>query len=99
MSQTNISVLNPAFLPHKPAKPKIMLNIMLSVFLGSMLGVGSALVAELMDRRVRSTFDISDALVIPVFAVVSTSVAKRKLISPLLNVDKALGFLNDQRSI
>ena len=43
--------------------------MILSVFLGGMLGVGSALVAELMDRRVRSAFDISELLAIPVFAV------------------------------
>jgi hypothetical protein len=38
-----------------------------------MLGVGCALVAELMDRRVRSPFDISELLAIPVLAVVSAS--------------------------
>jgi polysaccharide biosynthesis transport protein len=71
ISQTNISILNPAQRPLKPAKPKVKLNILLSILLGSLLAIGSALVAELMDRRVRSTFDISETVGIPVFAVVS----------------------------
>jgi uncharacterized protein involved in exopolysaccharide biosynthesis len=69
MSQTNISILNPAVPPQKPAKPNILLNIIVSIFLGGMLGVGSALVTEMMDRRVRSSFDISQGLGVSVFSV------------------------------
>lgn len=76
MSQTNISILNPAIPPQKPAKPRVLLNMLLSVFLGGMLGMGSALLAELMDRRVRSAYDVSELLEIPVFATVSSSTAK-----------------------
>jgi capsular polysaccharide biosynthesis protein len=68
-----MAVLNYALPPHRHAKPKVMINMILSIFLGSMLGVGCALVAELMDRRVRSPFDISELLAIPVLAVVSAS--------------------------
>lgn len=71
ISQSNIAVLNPATTPEKPSKPKVLLNLILSVFLGGMLGVGAALIMELMDRRVRSSFDISEALEMPVFAVLS----------------------------
>jgi chain length determinant protein EpsF len=78
INQTNISVLNYALPPPKPAKPKVLLNIILSFFLGGMLGVGSALLAELMDRRVRSAFDISEVLGVPVFAVVSANKLNRK---------------------
>lgn len=83
MKQTNISILNPAIPPQKHAKPKLLLNLVLSVFLGTMLGVGAALLAELMDRRVRSAFDISELLAIPVFAVVSASANKPKRITRL----------------
>jgi succinoglycan biosynthesis transport protein ExoP len=88
MGQTNISILNPAFPPSKHAKPKVLFNIILSIFLGSMLGVCSALLAELMDRRVRSGFDISDTLAIPVFAVVSATAAKPKRMPWLFNLAK-----------
>ncbi len=77
ISQTNIAVLNYALPPQQPAKPKVLLNMILSFFLGGMLGVGSALLVELMDRRVRSAFDISEVLGVPVFAVVSASKLKQ----------------------
>jgi chain length determinant protein EpsF len=93
MSQTNVAVLNPAIPPQKPAKPKVLLNMVLSVFLGGMLGVGSALLAELMDRRVRSAFDISELLDVPVFAVVSASSSKPKRMPRLFSLNRlSMGF-------
>jgi len=83
MNQTNIAILNPAIPPQKHAKPKLLLNLLISIFLGTMLGVGAALLAELMDRRVRSAFDISELLAIPVFAVVAASTSKPKRITRL----------------
>ena len=40
--------------------------MLLSIFLGIMLGCGLALLAEMLDRRVRSDQDLSDVLQIPV---------------------------------
>jgi len=68
-NQTEVAVLNPAIPPIEHASPRIKLNILLSVFLGAMLGIGFGLVAEMMDRRVRSREDISESLDIPVFAI------------------------------
>jgi chain length determinant protein EpsF len=78
MSQTNIAILTSALPPQKPNKPKILINIILSIFMGCMLGIGCALLAEIMDRRVRSSFDISELLAIPVLAIVSTSLEEDK---------------------
>lgn len=58
--QTNVAVLTPAYMPEEPSKPKILLNIIASIFLGGMLGVGIALMMELLDRRVRSEQDLAD---------------------------------------
>ncbi len=87
MNQTNIAVLNPALPPQKPAKPQVLLNLILSIILGGMLGAGSALSAELLDRRVRSAFDISELLAVPVFAVVSTSASKSNRMARLFNFE------------
>jgi polysaccharide biosynthesis transport protein len=87
LSQTDISILNPALPPQKPAKPKVLLNMILSIFLGSMLGVATALFAEMMDRRVRSAYDVSELLAVPVFAVVSAA-AKPKRMARLFNTDR-----------
>ena len=66
--QTNISVLSPATEPIEPSSPKLLLNIVLAVFLGTLLGVGVALAMELADRRVRSREDVEQMLNLNVLA-------------------------------
>ena len=70
-TQTDVAVLNPAVPPTKHSKPRVFLNILLSVFLGSLLGVGTGFLVELLDRRVRSGQDIAAGLEIPVLAEVT----------------------------
>jgi chain length determinant protein EpsF len=66
--QTNISVLSQATEPTEPASPKIVLNTLLAIFLGTLLGVGAALALELSDRRIRSREDIEQMLNLNVLA-------------------------------
>lgn len=76
--QTDVAVLNPAVAPIAPSGPRVVLNTILSVFLGTLLGIGSGLFAETLDRRVRSRDDITEYLDVPVFALINgTSVSKR----------------------
>lgn len=67
--QSNINVLSPATVPLKPSSPKVLLNMALAAFVGTLLAVGLALVRELLDRRVRSTTDLIDTLGVPVLGV------------------------------
>ena len=69
-TQTDIAVLNSAVPPVNHSSPKVFLNIVLSMFLGSLLGVGIGFLVELLDRRVRSGQDIAAGLDIPVLAEV-----------------------------
>jgi polysaccharide biosynthesis transport protein len=50
-----------------------LLNILVSIFLGTLLGVGLALMLELLNRRVRSADDLIDALGLPVLGSVSAA--------------------------
>lgn len=93
IEQTDVSILNLALAPQKPAKPRVLLNIILSILLGAMLGVGLALLVELTDRRVRSVFDISEQLAIPVFAIVSDQTNNSKL-PPRFDPDNFRGHFN-----
>lgn len=70
-NQTNITVLNPAVAPRDPSRPRVFLNIALSVVVGVMLGIGMVLLAERFDRRVRSRSDLILAEV-PVLAVLNS---------------------------
>ena len=72
-NQTNIAVLNPASAPPAPSKPRVLINVLVSVFLGTLLGVGLALLLELMNRRVRSTEDLVEALELPVLGAISSA--------------------------
>jgi chain length determinant protein EpsF len=64
-SQTNVTVLNAASEPTRPARPKATLNIALGVLVGLMLGLGAVFLLELVDRRVRSTADLEGTLDAP----------------------------------
>ena len=61
-SQTDIAILNPAVAPTEASSPKVVLNTILAVFLGSLLGIGLAFLMEMLDRRVRSGEDLTAAL-------------------------------------
>ena len=75
-TQTNIAVLNPAAAPADPSKPKVFLNILVSIFLGTLLGVGLALMLELANRRVRSAQDLADALNMPLLGSIAHTGAR-----------------------
>lgn len=86
--QSDISVLNPAVVPTAPAEPRVLLNTLVSILLGTILGTGIALLLELLTRRVRSTADIQDVLGIPVLgsvawqAVPADGARLRRLLAP-----------------
>jgi len=67
---TNISVLSEANQPIKPSRPKVFLNIALSVFMGLLLGIGAAFLLEFMDRRIRSVKDLEETLGVKLLGIV-----------------------------
>jgi polysaccharide biosynthesis transport protein len=69
-NQTNIALLNPASAPTDPSRPRVLFNTLISVFLGLLLGMGAALMLELLNRRVRSSQDLADALGLPVLGTI-----------------------------
>ena len=69
-TQTNVMVINEAIEPLDPSFPKLFLNVLLSIILGSMLALGFALLREISDRIVRSESDMAEALGVPVLGVI-----------------------------
>lgn len=49
------------------------MNALISVVLGALLGVGLALLLELISRRIRSAEDLVQAIDLPVLAVISNN--------------------------
>ena len=77
-NQSDIAVLTPAVPPLEHASPRILLNVVLSVFIGGMLGLGFALLAEMMDRRVRSATDLVLMLEVPVMGQMNWGAPKKR---------------------
>lgn len=69
--QSEVAILNPAVAPIEPATPRMLLNTVLACMLGGVLGMGFGLVVELMDRRVRSTSDLTHVADIAVLGNIS----------------------------
>ncbi len=69
-AQANILLLNAAEPPTQPSSPKVLLNTAASVFLGTLLGVGVALLLELMRRRVQTLEDLQQAVDAPVIGLI-----------------------------
>jgi chain length determinant protein EpsF len=63
--QTNVVQLTTASVPSGPSSPKMLINLILAVFLGGVLGIGAALAIELRNRRVREDQDMVDLLGVP----------------------------------
>jgi len=73
VTQTNVSVLNPAMEPLDPTFPKPRSQTLLMLLaLGIMLGAAAALGLEMLDRRVRSADDLAQMLQAPVLAVIES---------------------------
>lgn len=68
-NQTNVSILNEASPPRRHFRPRITLNLAVSLVVGAILGMAAVLLAELFDRRVRSRRDLE--LDVPLLAVIN----------------------------
>jgi chain length determinant protein EpsF len=77
-NQSEVAILNPATAPTVPSKPKVFLNMLISVFVGTMLAVGIALLTEMLDRRVRTPEDILNWADIPLLGVIPPTKLNRQ---------------------
>lgn len=72
-NQTNVTRLDSAARPQRPTGPSRSLVLLVAAFVAGLLGVGLALFAELVHRRVRSLDDMAQVLDVPVLGSVGGS--------------------------
>jgi chain length determinant protein EpsF len=77
-NQSDVAVLSLATIPAKASSPIMMLNLLASVFIGALLGAGFALISELLDRRVRSSADITEILDAPLLGTLHRPKPQRR---------------------
>ena len=68
-TQSNVNILTQANPPSAPSSPKVVLNTILSVFVGLLIAVGVALLIEMVDRRLRSVHDLPATLGLPLIGI------------------------------
>lgn len=76
VSQSGIYLLSNATVPSKPTSPRMALNIAVSVVLGALLALMTAMGVELFDRRVRGPLDIVQALDLSVIGLLPAPKSK-----------------------
>lgn len=81
-NQTNVVRLSAATVPASPSSPKMLLNLLIAAFGGTLLGVACALLLELMNRRVRSAEDLMQMLDLPVLGRIASTAGPGRLPSP-----------------
>jgi len=68
--QTTLVLLTPATAPFMRSSPKLRLNILVALFLGTILAVVTTLLLEHRDQRVRSEEDLSQLLGVPLLGTI-----------------------------
>lgn len=70
ITQSDARILTVALEPTDPSFPQLALNTWISIFLGTLLGIAVVFLIEILDRRVRSTDDLTWLLQLPVLGAV-----------------------------
>ncbi|MDB4890601.1 MAG: capsular exopolysaccharide family [Gemmatimonadetes bacterium] len=70
MDDPSIRVVDAAITPSRPVRPRPIVNLALSLVLGSILGMGAAFYRDLSDRAVRSRSDVMRASGLPILAAI-----------------------------
>jgi len=78
-THSNSYLLARAAPPARPSSPRLRLNLVLSAILGVIIGVGAALLMEVLDRRVRAASDLASGARLPVFGVLPSARRRRML--------------------
>jgi len=77
--QSNATVISQATTPVLPSSPKILSVIVLGFAAALALGIGTALLQEQFDKRMRTTTDAFDFLGLPVIGIMPSPTMNRRL--------------------
>lgn len=90
MQTNNVRVQDLAEIPKKPIRPKKQLNIMFSIILGMVGGIGLALFREYMDITIKDSNDIETLIQLPVLGAVPKIRQDGKNIKNKIDVDRVV---------
>jgi len=70
LKATNIRIVDPAYPPKKPARPRILLNLSIALLLGLCVGTGAAFLQEHLDNTLKTTEEVERFLQLPALGAV-----------------------------
>lgn len=91
-----VRIVDAAAVPPRPASPRPLMTLTLSLLLGAIAGVSASLARELGDRSVRSRGDALAAGGLPVIGALPRMGRRRRVTSRLLGSGKALSKAPDR---
>jgi succinoglycan biosynthesis transport protein ExoP len=102
---SNISIVQSATYPIKPARPRILLNLLLGILLGIFGGLGLAFISESLDHSLGKPEDIEKNLEIPALGAIASlhpeGVSSREKAALALptRFDPSLPFMKDFEAV
>ena len=73
LNASNIRIVDPAEPPDIPARPRVLLNLVLAVILGLGLGVGVAFFQDHLDNTLKTSEDVERFLRVPALALIPSA--------------------------
>jgi succinoglycan biosynthesis transport protein ExoP len=77
--QSNATVISQATVPSTPSSPKVLPVLLMGIVAALGVGLGTALLLEQMDKRIRTTTDAFDFLGLPVIGIMPSPNMNRRL--------------------
>ncbi|MEP6501857.1 MAG: Wzz/FepE/Etk N-terminal domain-containing protein [Betaproteobacteria bacterium] len=77
--QSNATVISQASVPGEPSSPKVVANLLMGVVGALVLALGTAILIEQFDKRIRTTADAIDFLGLPVIGIMPSPSMNRRL--------------------
>jgi polysaccharide biosynthesis transport protein len=79
----NARIVSEALVPEKPVSPKVPLNLALGGFLGLLLGAGTALLLEALDKSLKNVDEAKRLLGYPLLGTVPNLAEKGKMVTEI----------------
>ena len=83
----NVSIVDPAQVPERPSRPRPLLNLVLALIFGTVVGVALAFTREQIDETITDPMDVETRIGLPLLGVV-----------PSIGGDSVLDQLRDPKS-
>lgn len=66
----NVAVVDPALPPGAPFTPRPLLNLLVALVLGGLIGIAAALIIDQLDDAIRSPADVEQAIGAPILGII-----------------------------